>query len=662
MQLSKVKPDLDSIQYFFDEHHHFHTSVEVYFSQHNQTLRAHLVFPFQRSGHFTLEKIEVFYLNQWHDKKGNIEQYGLALAKHVMIVLLGNNIKEMEQSAKQKLETSFRQFVLTVSQRLMNLLEDELRFECEASEDYLSLITHMNINGQVIAGKIATNVHFSNRVKVNVLAEEISKKYKTEILVNVNKLQELQAKIGEDQTVYVTTVPIVNPVSLDHSNGSTLEVAVQTTGYCERCAKALVSQMGTNVKINPLKLAEHKDDLLILIVGSTLQCDKCGRLIKKEKVRLWEQQTEQLLDARLIDELMVLGQLQEHESIQMLLDAAVEHESYFYERAEPFWDVYSYVAIVQWERFCQELTKIELIEGLKHFSDDFLADSSREMLLKRVERLVKSETDKRVFWRKANEITIRHYLRLTVFGWNLQKELLIIGEKRAGFIFQYLPVPELLKPYFIKHADFFSINAMTDIKQQNIIEKQQQLIRQLQQENGMLSEKLGSTYARIEEMEKASFRVEQENRNSKDVLKIQQLKGLIAELKEELAQLPTAEQEFDQPKAEVILTEVPDANEANQLEDIFDGKTILLLGGFRMKAASAAEGNYKIISHESRVLDPTFYEMLKHADIIVVLTRFISHRAMWEAKEFAILEEKDIYFSAFTNVSTVLNEIAKKMS
>ncbi|NMD71029.1 DUF2325 domain-containing protein [Bacillus sp. DNRA2] len=661
MQLSKVKPDLDSIQYFFDEHHHFHTTVDVYFSHQQQRLRAQLVFPFQRKGNFALEKIEVFYNEQWHDKKGNIEQYGLALAKHVMIVLLGNNIIEMEQTAKQQLEISFQHFVVTVSQRLVNLLKGVLEFECEASEDYLSLMTRMNLNGKVIAGKIATIVHFSNHVNVNVLAEEVAEKYKTEILVNVNKLQELQTEIGEDQTVYVTTVPIVNPVSSDRSNGRTLEVAVQSTGYCERCAKVLVSQMGTNVKINPLKLAEHKDDLLILIVGRTLQCDECGRLIKKEKVLLWEQQTEQLLDERLIDELMVLGQLQEYESIQMRLDAAVEHESYFYERAEPFWNAYTFVALTQWERFCQELTRIELIEGLRHFSDDLLVDSSKEMLLKRVERLVKSETDKRVFWRKANEIVISHYLRLTLFGWDLSKELLIIGEKRAGFIFQYLPFPEVLKPFYEKHADFFSLNATTDLKQQNIIEKQQQLIRQLQQENGILSEKLGSAYSRIEEMEKTSFMVVQENRNSKDVLKIQQLKGLIAELKEELVQLPTLEQADDVSKAEVILTEVSETNDIIQLEEIFDGKTILLLGGFRTKT-SASEGTCKVLSHESRVLDPTFYEMLKRADIIVVLTRFISHRAMWEAKEFAILEEKEIYFSTYTNVATILNEIAKKMS
>lgn len=663
MRISNVKHDLNSIRYYFDEQHSFYTSVEVYFLHQQQQLRAQLIFPFERKGNFRIEKIEVYHHEQWNDKKGNIEQYGIALAKNVMVVLLGNNINEMEQTAKLQLDASFQKFVQVLSRRLMELLQDEgLQFECETSGDFLSIFTRMNINGEVVAGKIATNVYFTNTDQAVVFAEQLAEKYKTEIVANIYKLQELREEIGEDQTIYVSTIPIVNPVSDHFPNERLLNVAIKSLGYCKNCVKEQVSQMGTNVKINPLMLEEHIDDLLILIVGGTLQCDQCGGVIKKEKLIIWDHQTDQLLRERLIDELMVLGQMKEHQSIQSLLDAAVEHESYFSEQAEQFWNAFSFVATSQWERFCQELTRFELLEGLRHFSDDIVAESSKEMLLKQVQHLVKSKDEKRFFWRKANERVIRHFLHLTVFGWELQKEIEIIGVKRGTFIFQYLPYPEVLKPYYQKYAAYFSENAnATDLKQKNTIEKLQQQLRQLQQENGRLSAKLGRAYDSIDEIKKESFLIEKENRNPKDILKIQQLKGLIAELKEELAVMSAIEDEADSTKPETELSvEFDDKKEEFiPLETVYRGKKILILGGFRVKSKSE-ESRFTVLFHDARLLDPAFYDMLNQADIIIVLTRFISHRAMWEAKEYAILEEKEIYFSSFTNIPTILYEVAEK--
>ncbi|MFX3625133.1 MAG: DUF2325 domain-containing protein [Ectobacillus sp.] len=90
------------------------------------------------------------------------------------------------------------------------------------------------------------------------------------------------------------------------------------------------------------------------------------------------------------------------------------------------------------------------------------------------------------------------------------------------------------------------------------------------------------------------------------------------------------------------------------------GKHILILGGYREKQVQQ-EQDYTISTHSARTIDPSFYDALKQADILVILTRYISHRAMWEAKEFAILEEKSVYYSTFTNVSAILDEVAGKM-
>ncbi|WP_147532810.1 DUF2325 domain-containing protein [Bacillus marasmi] len=662
MRISKVKPDIDTICHYFDEQHQFHTTILVYFFHQQQQLRAQLIFPFNRNGNFTIEKIEVFHHEQWNDKKGNVEQYGSALAKHVMVMLLGNNIIAVEQIAKQSLEESFQQFVRLLTQKLIDLLKGKLRLECEINSDFLCILTRVSINDEVVVGKIATNVHFSNLVQIEELAEQLAAKYATEILVNVDKFQEIQAEIGEDQTVYVTTIPLINPVSEDGALAMSLEVGIQSIGYCKKCNKQLSSPMGSNIKINPLRIENHQDDLLILTVGSTLQCDQCERYVKKEKITMWEHHSNQLLAKKDIEKLVELGQMNKHQYIQSLLEAAVEHYDYFHVRAQPFWNAFSYLAIAKWEQFCRELTRIELLEGLRVFSDDVPSDASKESLLSRVAKLVKTEADKQSFWRAANEKVIEHYLRITVFGWELDKEIRIIGDKRAEFIFQYLPCPDLLKPFIEKYSAYFTNGASAeDNRLHSTLEKQQSQIRQLQQENGQLSEKLGSAYARIDELEIAAFMVEQENRNQYDLRKIHQLKGLIAELKEELARLSVHEPNNVAIIEEdgVELTEVSEEENIISLENEFSGKTILILGGYRAKKITG-EIPYEIITHDARLLDPVFYDMLKSADIIVVLTRFISHRAMWEAKEFAILEDKEIYYSSFTNFQRILREIAGK--
>ena len=85
----------------------------------------------------------------------------------------------------------------------------------------------------------------------------------------------------------------------------------------------------------------------------------------------------------------------------------------------------------------------------------------------------------------------------------------------------------------------------------------------------------------------------------------------------------------------------------------------MILGGYRSKGHIEANG-YHVYTHEARNLDPQYYEYLNKADMIIILTRYISHHAMWEAKEYAILEQKSIFYSTFTNIPTILKEAASE--
>lgn len=100
---------------------------------------------------------------------------------------------------------------------------------------------------------------------------------------------------------------------------------------------------------------------------------------------------------------------------------------------------------------------------------------------------------------------------------------------------------------------------------------------------------------------------------------------------------------------EVELTDEPVQHEVGHDKKALKGENILILGGYKTKQAKEEEG-YTLLAHDTRTMDPAFYEHLHKADLVVVLTGFISHRAMWEEKEFAILEQNPIYFSTFTNV------------
>ncbi|MFZ0447083.1 MAG: hypothetical protein WAM95_21115 [Bacillus sp. (in: firmicutes)] len=85
----------------------------------------------------------------------------------------------------------------------------------------------------------------------------------------------------------------------------------------------------------------------------------------------------------------------------------------------------------------------------------------------------------------------------------------------------------------------------------------------------------------------------------------------------------------------------------------------MILGGYRSKGHIEAKG-YHVYTHEARNLDPQYYEYLNKADLTIILTRYISHQVMWEAKEYAVLEQKSIFYSTFTTIPTILKEVASE--
>ena len=195
-----------------------------------------------------------------------------------------------------------------------------------------------------------------------------------------------------------------------------------------------------------------------------------------------------------------------------------------------------------------------------------------------------------------------------------------------------------------------------DLQKENETQKQQNHL--LQQENGRLTQRLGEAIKELVCWNKLLIRNLSE-RNKEDIIKIHGLKGLVEELKAEVANLSTVIPDSKETKESVQLTEKRNEQKNDKVEEILIGKNILILGGYRSKE-HIKENGYSVYTHEARSLDPHYYEYLDKADLIIILTRYISHHAMWDAKGNAILEQKPIFYSTFTNIPTILKEAASE--
>jgi hypothetical protein len=89
------------------------------------------------------------------------------------------------------------------------------------------------------------------------------------------------------------------------------------------------------------------------------------------------------------------------------------------------------------------------------------------------------------------------------------------------------------------------------------------------------------------------------------------------------------------------------------------GKTVGIIGGMRQEQA---QKDYvcHILTHSGERMDPDFYSLLENSDIIVVLTKFVPHIAMWTAKSYAIDQDKPIFFETAINIEKILINICSK--
>ncbi|OLO26783.1 hypothetical protein BTR23_22120 [Alkalihalophilus pseudofirmus] len=658
MLITRVKPDFQSMLHFFDEQHRFFTKVDIHFSHQDQKLRAILLFPFGEEK-FSMDRVEIFYDKEWSQKKGDPHYYGAALSNHDAIALVYKKIRSSERKAKTLLENRFRSLVSKIAVKLKQEIQPMYPVEYKIANDYLSIATKVKVDNEEIEGRIETNNYFPNSAKDDQLVAELVEEYKKTLLENMENYKFKSSKGPKQQNVYIATIPIKHPCDEIILHKEIYYVSVHSEGYCHECNEKVIDTIASSIKINPNRLNESRSDLIVKVVGETLICAQCSSVVPKEKLVIKNNHDHSVIGEFEIGKLDVLGNMANQDEMHTKLNAAIEHDLYFKKYEEQFWAAFSYIALQQWDAFIKELTRIELARALSLYLPSQVESASNEQLLVKVRDLSLTEEQKELFWKTANEQVVNYYLLITVFGWNIDRETKIIGRNRAEFILRYLPIPTELQQVHRQKISSLLINETEVKKLQQTVHTQQEQVRSIRQENGRLTHKLGQTYEKISELEQQKVSISNESRHKDDIVKIQHLKGLIEELKGELDRLSTVTEHEKIPE-EIILT-VEDKPEQKEVPtaEVLKGKTILILGGYRNKQVEP-EIEYTVITHDTRNLDPEFFTLLNKANIIVILTRYISHRAMWEAKEHAILEQKPIYYTTFSNIPTILVQIAKE--
>ena len=179
-----------------------------------------------------------------------------------------------------------------------------------------------------------------------------------------------------------------------------------------------------------------------------------------------------------------------------------------------------------------------------------------------------------------------------------------------------------------------------------------QIILELRKEKEKLQDELAQAKKQLETKPMVI------DRQADDARK-KEFKGLIRELRDEIERLSGLVPQETKPviSEEKPQEEQPEAEQAKVDYTVLKGKTILIVGWPNEKINGE---RCRIIWHDGDKVDTKLQSLAKEADILVFLTKYGSHAAMWWLKEQAIEENKPIYFVKLRNVQRILQDIAEK--
>ncbi|MEK4951899.1 DUF2325 domain-containing protein [Bacillus sp. FSL W8-1127] len=399
-----------------------------------------------------------------------------------------------------------------------------------------------------------------------------------------------------------------------------------------------------------------------------LVCKKCGSESTPEALIYRDELSGQIIS----DVTINYGHTIEGVQSQEVENAHQNRYKIFEKNKDEFWEKYTDYAIANWRDVVNELQDFEIREAYQKLGIG--AINARTVLQYRRDVLNRFKTieEKQSFWKAANEYFVyTHLLDIGPLGWIVNEDAKEFGPKRMRFIVLHFPLGEALEGMRTEWIGqlvrkekgdnaflFRRIAMLTDelSRTRQKITKYVHQIEELKAEQAKLQNRLASAYEDIRKLreEKHVF-----TRDPADIQKIHELKSFVGELINELKEKDRLIHELQPAQEEIVVPQLEETQGDVEQEtlDVLSEKTVAIIGGRRQEQAKR-EYSCTILTHTGETFDPDFYQALKQADIIIVLTQFISHSAMWEAKAFAIENNVPIFFLKGVNIPKLLNEIS----
>ena len=445
---------------------------------------------------------------------------------------------------------------------------------------------------------------------------------------------------------------------------------------CRKCQKRLVA------KVHDYGLLDF--ETLDEKVGHTefelrpFECPKCGQAEYPQTLAMYNKAGDkpELIFRKALGskEMPVVGEggtygVARSVEEQAEYDRGLEKISDVWEKGKAeFWDGYTAWAMEDWRKAVAELEVPEMVAGYQAVGILLLPGSASVAAWRKAVREME-EKKRREFWQAANtEMIEKDILWVFPDNWDMEKFIRRYGRERMRYVMLHVPLPEELEKWrteaiaqLVKKKKTGDTGILFERigqlgqeldRQRRRSHQLSQLLREERQQKAELEEKL-STLRRDLERVKEGRKVFL--RDADDIRKIRDLKGLVRELRAEVERLnaliPDVEEEptvteDEEPQREAEKSE-PDLSH-------LEGKTVAVFG--RLGDVEEVEG-IRVIYHDGDRVDLSMARVAREADVLVVLTRLISHGVMWRLKEYAADQGKEIRFVRETGVRRILERV-----
>ena len=442
-----------------------------------------------------------------------------------------------------------------------------------------------------------------------------------------------------------------------------LHVIVKVRARCKKCGRVNVETIHDYGVLTYGELDKQMDQTMHAIRPIT--CPKCQYETMPETIIYRDELRKVIITEQTISYGHATDRVE-------WLDGQERRFDVFKEQEADFWEKYTAYALAHWRDMLNELVDFEFRDAYRALGIETNARTIAQYRKDALNRFRTTE-EKQQFWRAANHYFVYdHLLDIGPIGWVLEKDVKHYGQKRMRYIVLHFPMHESLETFRTELIGrlvrkekgdnkflFRRIGMLTDelTRTKNKLSNAFEQVEKLKAEKSKLEEKLSAAYGQIEKEQERKTVIQ---RDPADIQKIHELKSFVGELLAELKQKNQLLSELRQEKVHSPVELSEQEDESTDALERLQGKTVAIIGGWRQEQAQQ-EYPCQVLVHPGDRLDVEFYRTLKQADVMIVLTQFISHMAMWEAKAYALQHDVPIYFVKGLNIPKLLLEVTRKL-